>query len=38
MNLPKADKIKQTGATCFSLEKLFLKQAERDFRVARRPC
>ena len=88
MNLPTADKIKQTGATCleklvqwnhnkifdsvtfaiihhvaitlrlkreqirqilldleqltsdtsFTSEKLFLKRAERDFRVARRPC
>ena len=27
-----------TSDTSFTLEKLFLKQAERDFRVARRPC
>ena len=27
-----------TSDTSFSLEKLFLKRAERDFQVARRPC
>ena len=27
-----------TSDTSFTLEKLFLKRAERDFRVARRPC
>ena len=27
-----------TSDTSFSLEKLFLKRAERDFRFARRPC
>ena len=27
-----------TSDTSFTLEKLFLKQAERDFRIARRPC
>ena len=27
-----------TSDTNFKLENLFLKQAERDFRVARRPC
>ena len=29
---------KLTSDTSFSLEKLFLKRAERDFQVARRPC
>ena len=27
-----------TSDTSFILEKLFLKRAERDFRVVRRPC
>ena len=27
-----------TSDTSFTLEKLFLKRAEGDFRVARRPC
>ena len=27
-----------TSDTSFPLEKLFLQRAERDFRVARRPC
>ena len=27
-----------TSETSFTLEKLFLKRTERDFRVARRPC
>ena len=27
-----------TSDTSFTLEKPFLKRAERDFRVARRPC
>ena len=27
-----------TSDTSFTLENLFLKRAERDFRVARRPC
>ena len=27
-----------TSDTSFTLEKVFLKGAERDFRVARRPC
>ena len=27
-----------TSDMSFTLENLFLKQAERDFRVARRPC
>ena len=27
-----------TSDTSLTLEKLFLKRAERDFRVARRPC
>ena len=27
-----------TSDMSFTLEKLFLKRAERDFRVARRPC
>ena len=27
-----------TSETSFTLEKLFLKRAERDFQVARRPC
>ena len=27
-----------TSDTSFTLEKLFLKRAGRDFRVARRPC
>ena len=27
-----------TSDTSFTLEKLFLKRAERDFRVAKRPC
>ena len=27
-----------TSDTSFTLEKLFLKRAERDFRFARRPC
>ena len=29
---------KLTSDTSFSLEKLFLKRAEQDFQVARRPC
>ena len=29
---------KLTSDTSFTLEKLFLKRAERDFRVARPPC
>ena len=29
---------KLTSDTSFSLEKLFLNRAERDFQVARRPC
>ena len=29
---------KLTSDMSFSLEKLFLKRAERDFQVARRPC
>ena len=29
---------KLTSDTSISLEKLFLKRAERDFQVARRPC
>ena len=29
---------KLTSDTSFSLEKLFLKRAEWDFQVARRPC
>ena len=32
------DLVQLTSDTSFTLEKLFLKRAERDFRVARRPC
>ena len=32
------DFVQLTSDTSFTLEKLFLKGAERDFRVARRPC